>query len=45
LIPHCGRSAYIGVVSHLYGQVPDSKHYPERLPLTELEFRRLAVKK
>lgn len=33
-------AAYIGVISHTYGQIPDSaESNPERLSLTELEFR------
>jgi hypothetical protein len=33
-------AAYIGVISHGYGQVPDSRERnPEGLSLTELEFR------
>lgn len=33
-------SAYIGVISHKYGQIPESsEHNPDRLSLTELEFR------
>src|SRR5689334_22318896 len=33
-------AAYIGVISHSYGSVPDSaEHNPERFSLTELEFR------
>ena len=32
-------SAYVGIISHRYGQIPESEHNPERLSLTELEFR------
>src|SRR5689334_11745194 len=33
-------AAYIGVISHSYGSIPDSmEHNPERFSLTELEFR------
>jgi hypothetical protein len=33
-------AAYIGVISHRYGNIPDSaQSNPERLSLTELEFR------
>ena len=33
-------SAYVGVISHSYGSIPDSaESNPERLSLTELEFR------
>lgn len=32
-------SAYVGVVSHVYGQIPEFDGNPERLSLTELEFR------
>lgn len=32
-------SAYVGIISHLYGQIPESDANPERLSLTELEFR------
>jgi hypothetical protein len=31
--------AYIGIVGHLYGQVPACELNPDRLSLTELEFR------
>jgi tetratricopeptide (TPR) repeat protein len=33
-------SAYIGIISHKYGQIPDSaEHNPDDISLTELEFR------
>jgi uncharacterized protein DUF4062 len=33
-------AAYIGVIGHSYGSIPDSaQHNPERFSLTELEFR------
>jgi hypothetical protein len=33
-------AAYIGVIGHSYGSIPDSaEHNPERFSLTELEFR------
>jgi hypothetical protein len=31
--------AYLGIVSHLYGQVPQTELNPDGLSLTELEFR------
>ena len=32
-------AAYIGIIGHKYGQVPESKEYnPDRLSITELEF-------
>jgi tetratricopeptide (TPR) repeat protein len=35
--------AYVGIIGIRYGQIPDSPHNPEKLSLTELEFR-LAAK-
>lgn len=32
-------AAYVGIISHLYGQVPETELNPNRLSLTELEFR------
>ncbi|MEV6243385.1 DUF4062 domain-containing protein [Lentzea sp. NPDC051838] len=32
-------AAYVGVISHRYGQVPECVENPDRLSLTELEFR------
>ncbi|MFI7601507.1 DUF4062 domain-containing protein [Actinoplanes sp. NPDC049681] len=32
-------AAYVGIVSHRYGEIPESERNPERLSLTELEFR------
>ncbi|GAB2812909.1 DUF4062 domain-containing protein [Lentzea nigeriaca] len=32
-------AAYVGVISHRYGQVPECHENPDRLSLTELEFR------
>jgi hypothetical protein len=32
-------AAYVGIISHRYGNVPESDQNPERLSLTELEFR------
>jgi len=32
-------SAYVGIISHRYGQIPESERNPEGLSLTELEFR------
>lgn len=35
----CDAAAYVGVIGHSYGQIPDTDLNPERLSLTELEFR------
>lgn len=32
-------AAYVGVISHRYGQVPECAENPDRFSLTELEFR------
>jgi hypothetical protein len=43
LTPPCGRCGTPrrtwGIINHRYGQIPESEHNPERLSLTELEFR------
>ncbi|MBL8173615.1 MAG: DUF4062 domain-containing protein [Bryobacterales bacterium] len=32
-------TGYIGVISHMYGQIPEDGWNPEGLSLTEMEFR------
>jgi hypothetical protein len=36
-------SAYIGIIGHSYGQIPDTAANPQRLSLTELGIRQRTI--